>query len=530
MYDGFTSDEITRFPSFAMDRSVEWRLPEPFETFFKRAVTEKRFFDRVRPYDFAERDMTFLRRKDTNVILYVPRLWENYHDEIQKWANKFFSASPSERPISIEHSSPANVTANPHVWVARSTELARHLTRNDRPFILFDGKENQRIRSGIRAIRWDQVGYGLRHAEAIYASEVAHRRATNVPTAKEKIPPTSDIWGGHPYIPPDQTQATIWVGDQRLSLQLVHDFPDARLRYTPEAGPKEGQPLTPRQKVHALRAIKIDLAELERKGKLLVDMSSARLDQFLHDPRWSSVVHERELEMRRALEDLERELAIDPVSGNAKKIKPPRSESLAPTAHITDRLEVGNPLIDIELELNVSDYLHLAAKNWEILQRENLKGNKSNRAGTFAEVMTVLMLQQEGWKVLIPRDRVTQSNGKPHSLQDFTRIKVRWSAHEGQKKPFETEVDCLALGPDNKFYVIEVKVSSQTKLSRSQQALREHLSQGGSIVNPDVRGVDARTPLIYPRYRVLTFDGINLETAVSSTNNLTNSMSRGSRR
>ncbi len=517
MYPGFTSDEITRFPSFDMDGS-EWKLPAPytFEDLLRRAIDEKGYFNRVRPYDFAERDITFLRRKNVDITIYVPDHWKHYEQEIIQWANRYFPPQAHEPQVKIHASDLGDVISSPDVWVARSPALARSLTRENRPFILFDGKENAHVKNGIRAIRWDQVGYALRHGEHIFSrdDEPIHEASPSV-SQQEKIPPTQNIWSSQPYISPDQTPAALWVGDQKISLRRVLDNPDARLRWTPSNGRTVGKPLGEKQKKNALTSVGIDLKEIGRKGHLIERLAADRLHDSLRNPQWAKVIHEREQGMRRALDDLENELGIHPVTG-AKKQTKYKTRNHAPTPHLTDRVEVGSDKGEIQLHLRVSDYIHLMTNHWDKLQRENFPAVSSQRAGVMAEVITVLMLQQEGWKVYAPRNR-SAPHGKVDSLQDYTRVQIQWFTDTNPQRLRSAEIDCLALGPDNQLYVIEVKVSSQQGLSALQNELRNHLAHDGAILNPDVRGLDSRTPLLHPRHRVLVFDREGIMKAAKTT-------------
>ena len=492
MYDTFTSDEITRFPSFDTSSGTEWKLPEPFATFFDKAVNQHDYFSRVRPYDFAKREIIFLQRKGVQLIFHVPSHMEKHKTEIESWSNRLFPKTNSVEPIKFTYGDPSEIKVDPNIWLVRSPGFAKFLKAKKQPFILFDGKENARIRSGVRVVRWDQAGYALRLAEDIFRGDhpVAGSHKSTKPVKGEQIPPTEDIWGGHIYFPPDVSRAVVWVGDQIESLEHVKSNPDKRLLYGNDAGEKAGRPLEPSQKRNALAAISADLRELERKQKVLELAAATRTELILARPKWARFILNRDFDMNVALRDIKPEVEIEP------------------STHITDRLEVGNTDPEIPLQLTVPDYLHLAGENWDALQKEELKGDGKNRAGAVAEMMTVLMLKQEGWKVFLPRQDV---NGRPGSLQNFTRVKIDWIPQHGPQKVRETEVDCLAQAPNGQYYILEVKVSSQTRLSKEQRALKDHLDNGGAILNPNCVGIDKRTPKIYPRHRVITFDRLELD-------------------
>lgn len=527
IFPDFTSQEITRFPTFDTRGKHEWRLPHnmSFHRFLDIAIDQHHFLSRVRPYDFAQRDLTYLRGEGVKLVIYVPPHQEKHLHGLREWAEKYFPAAKKAPPVGIMFGDIENVGTESGIWVARSPEVAASLANRNQPYILIDGKENAHVTTGYRAMRWDQAGYLLRHRHVMLSGEMANNPVTAYYSdiEHETLQSDQDIWVGSRIIPPSANPAALWIGDQMESIRSALSDTEKRLRYDRKGKEVIGQPLSKEQKGRAIAALLEDMAELDRKKQVIDTQFESIKSALLNQPKWTASITLREARMQPRLREIELEFGIDSITGTTRKgATQTYSRKGTPEngSNITELLKASRTSRDVFLPKPPSDFITLFAQNWEDVTASPFVKEASGIAGELAEMYAVLLLRSEGWKVLRPRNPTESS--VPHSLQEYTRVKVQWYPKIDPDHLLEAEVDCIAIMPSTdqktmitstadkngkqKFYIFEVKLTSATALSRMQNQLKQHIDDGGSILNPDCVGIPKRLHEIYPEYRVITFD------------------------
>jgi|GEM_PF-6667484 hypothetical protein len=516
-FDDFVSDQLTRFPAF--DGS-DWEnlLPngQTFETFLNDAIrgnspTGKKLFDRVRPYDFAYRDLTYLRRNGAQVVIHVPDRFESNIDEIQKWVKKYFPPNSHFKPVRVVALGKEPARKPSDVWVVRSPKSAIELREAGQAFILIDGKENAHIDNVNRVIRWDQAGFLLRHAQLI-----KHLRDTQQDTRKQKQPifgpihpPHRDIFQGQPIQLLLADDALLWIGQQLKSIDIAINNPTSALRF----GRKSTE--TRKQFSGALAKkirpiLEIDRQEVERKARFLTSEIDHKMDQIFTNPDWTSILRTREEQMALVLADLENELRIDPVTGGETNRRRPNLARSTTSESLGDRLLSGDPRIPIILNLNGAEIIHLFSRHWNDVVAQIDETDPASIAGHVAEITIALSLKEGKWKLLDVNQKangldspsiidslrtgiqryVLRNNGEPTLSK--RRIDLNW--HDlGTGELRTAEVDFVARGPGNNIVIGEVKLSVGKPLSDLQVELREHIVNGGRIINPGFPGVRGKT-------------------------------------
>lgn len=529
-YEDFISDELTRYPSFD---GTDWEglLPDgiTFQTFLEDAINgnnkrQRELFDSVRPYDFAHRELSFIHRKDAEIVIQVPPLFHDHIPAVDDWFQKLLPTRNKYIPVQVVLEDHSNEPDFADLWVVRNPSTTKWLTDNGRPFILIDGKENQNIDDTVRVIRWDQAGFLIRHGQLMDYLTKNYPISRPVASRPEAplYPPHRDVWNGNPVVLLPLDDSVRWVGDQIRSLELVSQDPGRRLRYRPEHGqPRhKARPYSPELVEKVLEINQIDLEELTRKRDILFSLSQQKFQGIYDNPGWTGTLRSRNEKMGFVLSDLEKELGLDPVSGRQTKKKDPNIPTAKNAGNFGARLINGKPTDPVMFNRSLSEGIRLFASNWEVVRLEEYHGDKDNIAGHLAELATLLLLKEEGWKLLVPKGRNGKSDSSLSSLlqrpkfmrmlgqevdrvSEFARIDLSWN-DLSTKELRTAEVDFVARGPERFLVIGEVKLTSNTELSDSQVALRSHIMNGGRVLNPGFPGI--RTKSFVANWREIHVD------------------------
>lgn len=492
-YKQVSSLELTRFPSF--DGS-DWSLPESFDDYFQACVQQHRLFSRVRPYDFAVRDIAFLREKGADIIVYVPPQYARHAEKIQKWTSKYF---PGTRIVAGDI---RDINPSADVWVARTPELVDSLVENKLPVIVIDGKENADIVDVIRAVRWDQAGYFLRHSQMIknWVINDPDRLLSHHPAFLAESQQSGNINHGFAVFPPNTAEGAIWVGSEKA---ISRRFASPDFIYVLGTGEK----LSPSRIETVKQAQQQDMLDLDRKERVIRLYTEQGLELQLQYPQWSRFISFQELEMQIELRRIETIIGMDPIRGTLKHVgripnipsepgsskrnkkqhdpaQSPHVPVLAATefgtsmanAIVIDRKDLGIPI-----NIEASELITLIAESANVPKKRG--ADSSNLAGYLAETMALRELDKRGWKILEPSRQALIDN--PASIEG--QINVRWIDKDDVLN--NADVDGLLIDPDGKLHVIEVKIRDLTKLSPTQTSLMRHLEDGGKILNPQCKGL-----------------------------------------
>lgn len=516
-YDGFVSDQLTRFPSF--DGS-DWQelLPEgiTFESFVSDATTGnspngRKLFDRVRPYDFAYRDLTYLRRNGAQIVLHVPPLFEAHIGEIKKWSKKYFPPNADFKPIRVEPLTNDPQRKSSDIWVVRNPDSASDLKTKAQPFILIDGKENADIPQVNRVIRWDQAGFLIRHAQLIkhLSANNPGKQLQKQPILRPIHPPHMDVLRGNAIQLLLADDALLWIGKQIRSINIAISSPESALRHG-RRSTKTREQFSDDLAVKVLSVLAADKQEVTRKAEFLTKAIDNKMDQILANPDWTSILKSREERMAQVLSDLESELRIDPVTGGELSGRAPNIARTTTTQSLGDRLLLGNPNTPIVLQLSGVEMVHLLSRHWSAVSAQIFDTEPSKIAGHLAEIAINLIIDEGKWKLLRPTkeanghssksivetlvngiQKIVLRNGGEQILSN-RRIDLSWhDLDTGEIR--EAEVDFVAKGPGNKIVIGEVKLSDGSSLSDLQVALRNHIVRGGRMINPGFSGVRGKT-------------------------------------
>jgi len=516
-YEGFVSDQLTRFPSF--DGS-DWEALLPSDVTFESFLTDaangnspngKKLFDSARPYDFAYRDLTYLRRNGAQLVIHVPPNFEAHIDEIKKWSKRYFPPNAKFKPTHV-----VSLTQEPDrkasdVWVVRNPDSANDLKTKGQPFILIDGKENTGVQNVNRVLRWDQAGCLLRHAQLIKHLTVNNpgKEFQKEPILRPIHPPHMDIFNGNPIQLLLADDALLWIGKQMRSIDIALNSPESTLRHG-RRSTKTRKPFSDNlvEKVKAVLAI--DKQEVRRKAEFLTEVIDNKMEQIFTYPEWTSILRSREEQMAQVLSDLESELRIDPVTGGEMAGGRPNIDRTTTIRSLGDRMLSGSPNMPIVLQLSGAEMIHLLSRHWVDVNSQISDADPRSIAGHLAEIATTLIIEEGKWKLLRPvRDAngltsksivetfksglqrvLLRNDGEPMIAN--RRIYLSW--HDLDTKELrKAEVDFVAKGPGNNIVIGEVKISGKKPISDLQAELRNHIVNGGRIINPGFPGVRGKT-------------------------------------
>lgn len=461
---GITSTQLARLPDFA---GTQWELPSGIsvESLLKRASAEKDFFERVRMYDFAHRDLTFLHRRHSEIVFYVPDHLEQFLSEIKDWTERHLPSGEGRRKVSIVAGDLENLKTEANIWVVRSPQIARDLKDRCQPFIVVDGKENATLRNVIRATRWDQIGFALRHAARIRAdilSNVPNKRGLII---DEPIDDHCDIWSGYRFIPGDPSDAFNWVGLQQDDIRRLEHFPINS--FTVEAS---GAPYTPEQCGMMFRSIQSDITELERRHDVLREIRAIRDNHASHHPRWYEIIDKRERKFRKELTKIEEEFDINPQNGYSRRRV---GINIADSKNKKKKKQEPKDL-GLSKSMTVQTLVHLMAKYPDLFDTSVMAQKPGELPGKIAERIATALLMEKKYEVISPTNEYVSSpnNGT------YNGIYVQWTDEHGNSR--NAEIDCLAY-KDEKYTVVEVKLARTSSLTRNQRDLARHLDSGGKI-------------------------------------------------
>ncbi len=516
-YEGFVSDQLTRFPDFS---GLDWEdlLPhgETFESFLSDAIAgnspkAKKLFSHVRPYDFAYRDLTYLRRNGAQIIIHVPPLFEPHMEDIQKWTKKYFPINPNFIPARVIALGDSPYSKKSDVWVVRNPTSAQKLRNQGQPFILIDGKENANLENVIRVVRWDQAGFLLRHAQLIkhLTNRNPHQTFQKQPTYKPVHPPHMDIFQGNPIQLLLADDALLWIGQQLKSLNIAMQNPETVLKHGRNPN-KPRKQFSEELTAKVMTVLEIDKQEVQRKARFLTEVIDHKMEQIYSNPDWTSVLKNREAQMDQVLCDLETELRIDPVTGGELSKKRPVIDRMITPKTLSERMLSGNANTPIILQLSGAEVIHLFSRNWSDVRAQVTQFDPANIAGHLAEIATKLIVEEGKWKLLRPSDK---ANGLSSSKiidsfmpgfkkfvscsedgqgQQYGGFFISWhNLDTGELR--SAEVDFVAKGPGNIIVIGEVKLSGEKPISDLQAELRDHISKGGRVINPGFQGVRSKT-------------------------------------
>ncbi len=503
-FEDRTSLEFPRFPSF--DGS-DWDLPVRFEEFFDDAVKHRRLFDRVRPYDFALRELMFLTQNGADIKVFVPPELVSYHSRINEWTANFL---PGLRTVAGNIN---DINTHADVWVARSPNLAHWLIDAKQPFVLIDGKENRQLDDVIRSIRWDQAGYFLRQSHSIHEQRIHHPDKL----LEAKIPrfdfngAHQDINNGLDIFPPNVAEATIWVGEQ---IRLSHVFLSEDFKFDYE----DGTQMSPDQIERAKTAIKADLEDLRHKQKVLRKYLELGFELRTSNPTWARYIAAAELQMQTQLREIEKITRMNPITGelprnrkakNYQSMDPQFTQAIiektpgtSPESYNSDTrilislqdLNIPKRFQAIEIIESISELVSTGA------QLRGKAASKSNITGALAEDIATSFLHRNGWKILMPRHRVNA----PQSGKRNGDINVEWIDSHGNVE--RGAVDIIAKDPNGQLHIIEIKAKKSSELSPQQKKLKKHLENGGTILNPDCSSLRKDQKSFKASYTVIAFE------------------------
>jgi hypothetical protein len=503
-YPNRTSFELTRFPSF--DGS-DWDLPEPFEDFFEASVHKRDLFESVKPYDFAVREIEFLRQKGADTVIYVPLSRSNHYLKVKDWVQRYF---PRTRIVAGDI---RDINQQPDLWVARSRDVIDYLKKTEQPFVAIDGKENAKDPDVVRAIRWDQAGFVLRHSQELHtiATKRPHHFDTLEAPRIEGIAPHLDVFHGVEFFPPNVSEAAIWVGREQA---ITETFLDPEFEYRFASGKKMPKASIDRVQAAALA----DKKDLAHKESILKDFMQTSFELRLRFPKFAHWISMQELEMQAALRAIEKVHGVNPITGATKKRKkaanipqpaepeppmrhrrtpePIQPTVLSPIDDDTNKIKISRADLGLPADAEARDLITYFAT--ASLATGPSAIHYSQAVGTMAEKIALHVFEEKGWKVFQPRSTAPRTQTKIPG-----QIVISWFDGDGNKQ--QADVDGLAKSPDGTLHVIEAKASPGSKISARQRRLKDHLDSGGKILNPDCVGLRKSTMEFDATYTIVTF-------------------------